>query len=57
MFGRNKRDKAKKEVAIVKRNYDENAGKEWERLAGFSFEFEIAKHYLKSSCAVKAFSI
>ena len=37
----------KKDVDIVKENCDNNANAEWERLEGFHFEFEIAKHYLK----------
>lgn len=37
----------KKDIDIVKENYDNNANAEWERLEGFHFEFEIAKHYLK----------
>lgn len=37
----------KKDIDIVKENYDNNAHAEWERLEGFHFEFEIAKHYLK----------
>lgn len=32
---------------IVRENYDKNAQAEWERLEGFHFEFEIAKHYLR----------
>lgn len=47
MFGRNKSDKSRKEIEAVRKNYDLNAQKEWERLGGFSFEFEIAKRYLK----------
>ncbi len=47
MFGRNKSDKSRKEIDAVRKNYDLNAQKEWERLGGFSFEFEIAKRYLK----------
>ena len=47
MFGKNKKDKSRKEIEAVRKNYDLNAQKEWERLAGFSFEFEIAKRYLK----------
>lgn len=35
------------DVEIVKENYNKNAQLEWERLEGFHFEFEIAKHYLK----------
>ena len=31
------------EITKVKENYDNNAEKEWERLEGFHFEFEIAK--------------
>lgn len=47
MFGRNKSDKSRKEIEAVRKNYDLNAQKEWERLGGFSFEFEIAKRYLE----------
>ena len=47
MFGKNKKDKSRKEIEAVRKNYDLNAQKEWERLGGFSFEFEIAKRYLK----------
>ena len=47
MFGKNKKDKSRKEIEAVRKNYDLNAQKEWERLAGFSFEFEIAKRYLE----------
>ena len=36
------------DVEIVKENYNKNAQLEWERLAGFPFEIEIAKHYLKN---------
>ena len=46
MFGKNKKDKSRKEIEAVRKNYDLNAQKEWERLDGFSFEFEIAKRYL-----------
>lgn len=35
------------DVEIVRENYNKNAVAEWERLEGFHFEFEIAKHYLK----------
>ncbi len=31
------------EVEIVKQNYDENPQKEWDRLDGFRYEFEITK--------------
>lgn len=37
------------DVEIVKENYNKNAQLEWERLEGFHFEFEIAKHYLKNT--------
>lgn len=47
MFGKNKKDKSRKEIEAVRKNYDLNAQKEWERLGGFSFEFEIAKRYLE----------
>ena len=32
------------DVEIEKENYNKNAQLEWERLEGFNFEFEIAKH-------------
>ncbi len=35
------------DAEIVRENYNKNAQSEWERLEGFHFEFEIAKHYLK----------
>ena len=35
------------DAEIVKDNYDKNASNEWERLEGFHFEFEIAKHFFK----------
>lgn len=35
------------DTSIVKENYDKNCVSEWERLEGFHFEFEIAKHFLK----------
>jgi len=35
------------EVKIVKENYDKNSLLEWERLAGFHFEFEITKKMLE----------
>ena len=31
------------EIEIVKKNYDENPQKEWDRLDGFRYEFEITK--------------
>lgn len=34
------------EVKIVKKNYDDNPEREWDRLEGFHFEFEITKHFL-----------
>ena len=34
------------DAEIVKDNYDKNTLNEWERLEGFHFEFEIAKHFL-----------
>lgn len=34
-------------VSIVKKYYDDNPVMEWERLSGFSYEFEITKHYLQ----------
>ena len=39
--------KKNNDAEIVKENYNKNAQLEWERLEGFHFEFEIAKHYLK----------
>lgn len=39
--------KKNNDTEIVKENYNKNAQLEWERLEGFHFEFEIAKHYLK----------
>ena len=35
------------ESEIVRKNYDENAEAEWNRLEGFHFEFEITKRYLQ----------
>ena len=39
--------KKNNDAEIVKESYNKNAQLEWERLEGFHFEFEIAKHYLK----------
>ena len=48
--------KKNNDTEIVKENYNKNAQLEWERLEGFHFEFEIAKHYLMfwTSEAVRA---
>ena len=35
------------EVIVTKEYYDSNPEKEWNRLEGFRFEFEITKFYLK----------
>ena len=35
------------DTSIVRENYNKNCVTEWERLEGFHFEFEIAKHFLK----------
>ena len=35
------------EATIIKEYYDTNPQKEWNRLEGFRFEFEITKFYLK----------
>lgn len=35
------------EADIVRISYDENSEREWNRLAGFRFEFEITKRYLR----------
>lgn len=37
----------KDDAEIVRENYNKNAEKEWQRLEGFSFEFEITKRFLK----------
>lgn len=34
------------EVEIIKQNYDENPQKEWDRLAGLKFEYEITRRML-----------
>lgn len=34
------------ETIIVKKSYDDNSQREWDRLDGFHFEFEITKHFL-----------
>lgn len=47
--------KKNNDTEIVKENYNKNAQLEWERLEGFHFEFEIAKHYLKNICGGKLF--
>ena len=36
----------KDDAEIVRENYNKNAEKEWQRLEGFSFEFEITKRFL-----------
>lgn len=41
------RENAMDESEIVRKNYDENAEAEWNRLEGFHFEFEITKRYLQ----------
>lgn len=47
--------KKNNDTEIVKENYNKNAQLEWERLEGFHFEFEIAKHYLKKYLRGKLF--
>lgn len=41
-----KNNDVRDDAQIVRENYNNNAQAEWERLDGFHFEFEIAKHYL-----------
>lgn len=36
----------KKEIEIVKKNYNNNPQLEWDRLEGFTYEFEITKKFL-----------
>ena len=41
-----KNNDVRDDAQIVRENYNNNVQAEWERLDGFHFEFEIAKHYL-----------
>ena len=45
------------EAIIINEHYDSNPLKEWNRLEGFHFEFEITKFYLNKYLKKKLFLI